>query len=65
MGYNVYRGTKHGGPYTKINASIEPATVFTDETVLGGKTYYYVVTAVDTLAESVYSNEIMAKIPSP
>jgi len=65
MGYNVYRGSKHGGPYTKINPELEPGTVYTDHTVAGGATYYYVVTSVDAEAESVYSNEIKAAIPSP
>lgn len=65
MGYNVYRGTRRGGPYTKINPELEPGTVYTDHTVKGGGTYYYVVTAVDASAESGYSNEIVAKIPSP
>jgi fibronectin type 3 domain-containing protein len=65
MGYNVYRGTNHGGPYAKINPELEPATVYTDHTVAAGTTYYYVVTSVDAAAESVYSNEIVAAIPSP
>lgn len=65
MGYNVYRSLSPSGPFTKINAVLEPATVYMDETVLSGKTYYYVVTAVDSKAESVHSNEITARIPSP
>ena len=65
MGYNVYRGTRSGGPYLRLNASVDPATVYTDDTVSGGMTYYYVVTSVDANAESAYSNEITATIPSP
>jgi fibronectin type 3 domain-containing protein len=34
--------------------------------VQSGQTYYYVVTAVDTSgAESVYSNQVQAIVPSP
>jgi Abnormal spindle-like microcephaly-assoc'd, ASPM-SPD-2-Hydin len=66
VGYNVYRGTVSGGPYTQINSALDSTTSDTDSTVQGGQTYYYVVTAVDsTGAESSYSNETQAVIPSP
>jgi len=65
MGYNIYRGTQHGGPYSKINSELEPATVYTDDAVSSGATYYYVVTAVDASSESVHSNEMSAVIPDP
>ena len=65
MGYNVYRSAYASGPFKKINTSVEAATVYTDESVAAGKTYYYVVTAVDAKAESVHSNEISARVPSP
>ena len=47
VGYNVYRGTVSGGPYTKVNLSLVNGTSYTDTTVASGTTYYYVVTAVD------------------
>jgi hypothetical protein len=63
-GYNIYRGTISGGPYTRINASLNPSTNDTDSSVQSGQTYYYVVTAVDSSAnESSYSNEVQAIIP--
>jgi hypothetical protein len=66
VGYNVYRGTVSGGPYTKLNSSPGALTTYTDGTVVAGQTYYYVATAVDnTNSESVYSNEAQAVIPSP
>jgi fibronectin type 3 domain-containing protein len=66
VGYNVYRGTQSGGPYTKINSSLNATTAYTDSTVQSGATYYYVVTAVDaTNAESAYSNQAVAVIPIP
>jgi hypothetical protein len=64
VGYNIYRGTISGGPYTKINSALNSTTSATDTTVVNGLTYYYVVTAVDSSAlESSYSNEVQAVIP--
>jgi fibronectin type 3 domain-containing protein len=34
VGYNVYRGTVAGGPYTKINASLVSGLTYTDTFVL-------------------------------
>jgi fibronectin type 3 domain-containing protein len=65
MGYNLYRGTKTGGPYTrKVNSSLLASTSYTDSAVTSGSTYYYVSTAVDSSnTESSYSNEASAAIP--
>ena len=66
VGYNVYRATVSGGPYTKINASLVTGTVYTDTTAQAGQTYYYVATAVDASSvESVFSNEAQAVVPTP
>ena len=65
MGYNVYRGVHSGGPYQKVNPELEPATNYTDTTVKGGSTYFYVVTAVDAGSESRYSMEVIASVPAP
>ena len=63
-GYNVYRGTVSGGPYTKINSSLITGLTYTDSTVVSGTEYYYVATAVDSSGdESVNSNEASASIP--
>jgi fibronectin type 3 domain-containing protein len=65
-GYNIYRGTVSGGPYTKLNSSAQSGTTFVDSTVQSGKTYYYVVTAVSSSGtESSYSNQATAVVPSP
>lgn len=65
-GYNVYRGTSPGGPYTKLTLSLQPGTSYTDNTVESGSTYFYVSTAVDANSqESIYSNEAKAVIPNP
>lgn len=65
-GYNVYRGTKTGGPYSKVNSSLDPLTAYVDMSVVAGSSYYYVTTAVDSSGqESSYSNEVRAVIPTP
>ena len=60
-GYNIYRSTVSGGPYTMQNWAILTGTNFTDTAVINDTTYYYVVTAVDTsLNESVNSGQVSA-----
>jgi fibronectin type 3 domain-containing protein len=67
QGYNVYRGTVSGGPYSKISSTLSPATLlFTDTTPVSGQKYFYVVTALDTSgAESAASVEVAVTIPAP
>lgn len=66
VGYNVYRGTVSGGPYTLVNSSLVPGTTYTDLGIASGQTYYYVVTAVNSSgSESVYSNQASAAVPTP
>src|SRR5712691_10683433 len=65
-GYNIYRGTQSGGPYTQLNSSPVLVTTYTDSTVQAGQAYFYVATAVDlNNVESMLSNEISATIPTP
>ena len=66
IGYNIYRGTRSGGPYTLISASPNSAATATDDHVSAGQAYYYVVTSVASGGlESVYSNQASAVIPFP
>jgi fibronectin type 3 domain-containing protein len=66
VGYNVYRSTVSGGPYTLLTSSPVTGTTFTDTTVQARVTYYYVVTAVDSSGnESAYSNEASVTVPTP
>ena len=66
VGYNVYRGTATGGPYSKLNGSSIVTTSFSDATVKSGSAYFYVTTAVNsTGVESSKSNEVRAVIPTP
>jgi len=62
-GYNIYRGSVHGGPYTEVNSALIGATNYYDSSVQPGSTYYYVTTAVNTSGqESAYSNEASADV---
>jgi hypothetical protein len=64
IGYNIYRGNRSGGPYTKINGGLDPNTKFTDLKVAAGRKYYYVATAVNSRKrESVHSKQIQVAIP--
>ncbi len=63
-GYNIYRGTTSGSPYTRLDSSVDSTTTYTDSSVQAGLTYYYVATAVDSNGvESTNSNEVSATIP--
>jgi hypothetical protein len=65
VGYNVYRGTAQGGPFSEINTALDSTTNYTDYTVASGATYYYVTTAVNGQGqESTYSNVTEAVIPT-
>ncbi len=63
-GYNLYRGTQSGGPYSRMNSSLLSGTSYDDSGVQSGATYFYVSTAVDASNnESAFSNEATAAIP--
>lgn len=63
-GYNLYRGTTSGGPYTLVT-SVNAATFgFQDDTIPIVGTYFYVVTAAASGGvESVRSNEASILVP--
>jgi Abnormal spindle-like microcephaly-assoc'd, ASPM-SPD-2-Hydin len=64
VGYNVYRGTTHGGPYQQLNSSLVASTNYSDTGVQGGTTYFYVATEVDGEGrQSPYSTETQAVVP--
>jgi hypothetical protein len=65
-GYNIYRSSFAGGPYTKINSAISTGTAFTDTTIQAGITYYFVVKSVNSAGvESLPSNEVKVITPTP
>jgi hypothetical protein len=66
-GYNVYRGLRSGGPYTKLKPTPLALTSYTDNAVQSGQTYFYVTTAINSKKniETKYSTEVSAVIPIP
>jgi hypothetical protein len=66
IGYFVYRGTSSNGTLSRLNASAQTSTSYTDRSVAGGQTYLYAVRAVDfNNVQSPYSNQVSVTIPSP
>jgi hypothetical protein len=64
VGYNVYRSTVSGTGFVRVNPSLIGNLTYSDTTVHGGTTYYYIATAVDSSGkESADSNEVSAIIP--
>jgi fibronectin type 3 domain-containing protein len=64
MGYNIYRGTASGGPYSILDSAPVVNEAYNDSAVQSGQSYFYVVRAVDnTGLESVNSAEVLAIIP--
>jgi glycosidase len=60
-GYYVYRSPVSGGGYARLNGTPLGDLAYTDDTVVNGRLYYYVVTAVDAVGnESDRSSEAEA-----
>ena len=57
--YNVKRATASGGPYTVVATGIA-ATTWTNTGLTNGKTYYYVVSAVNAAGEGANSAQVSA-----
>ena len=63
-GYHVYSSTVSGGQYVRMTSTPLSSSSYTDASVQPGRTYYYVVTAVNSSnQESAYSSEVTAVIP--
>jgi len=64
IGYNLFRSTTSGGPYTQINPVVIAGTTYQDTSVATGKTYYYVTTAVNGNGkQSAHSAQASAAVP--
>jgi hypothetical protein len=64
VGYDVYRGTSYGGPFTKLTPEAIATLKYVDSSVEGGQTYYYVVTSISSAGiESNFSNQVSASVP--
>lgn len=55
--YNIYRGSQSGN-YMFLGVTLN--TNYIDSTTLPDVTYYYVVTAINNVGESLFSNEVSA-----
>jgi hypothetical protein len=62
-GYNVYRSTQSGGPYSLVGSTGAAVTTFADPNAPSGNTFFYVVRAVAGGVESVNSNEVSVTLP--
>jgi hypothetical protein len=63
-GYDVFRSTVSGGPYTKLTSTPIATTTDVDTSVQAGQTYYFVVTSVNSSGvESADSSEVSAIVP--
>lgn len=56
--YNVKRSTASGGPYAAVGTAT--GTSFTNTGLTNGTTYFFVVSAVNGVGESVSSNQVAA-----
>jgi subtilisin family serine protease len=62
--YNVKRGSSTGGPYTQIVSGLKAVT-YVDTAVVNDTTYYYVVSAENSMGASGDSNEASATPRAP
>lgn len=60
-GFEVYRGTASGGPYTFITLTAADIASFTDTGLSAGTKYYYVIRSVSNTGASAKSAEASAK----
>jgi fibronectin type 3 domain-containing protein len=64
-GYDIYRSSTSGGQINRLNLVRSKTPAYTDTNVGGTRTYYYVVTAVDTsFNSSADSIEVSATVPA-
>jgi fibronectin type 3 domain-containing protein len=64
VGYNVYRAVGSSGALQLINSSPLTAAVYTDNAVVSGNTYVYVVKSLDASGkESGPSNQTTITVP--
>lgn len=65
IGYFIYRRAGMTGSFSRLDSSVDPFTSFTDNNVIDGVTYFYVVTAVAAgETESQFSAEVSVTIPA-
>jgi hypothetical protein len=63
-GYNAYASAVSGGPFVKLTSTPLTSPGYTDNSVQSDRTYYYVVTALNSSdQESAFSSEVTAIVP--
>ena len=65
VGYNVYRSLSSGGPFVKKNGSVLTTLGYCDLTVSDGTTYYYQITATNTLSQNSLPSALVSTVPNP
>jgi fibronectin-binding autotransporter adhesin len=63
--YEVKRSLTAGGPYTTIATIPADTNSYSDNDVIGGTTYYYIITALNSLVGQSNSNEVTVNVPKP
>ena len=63
-GYNVYRSTSSGGPFSKQNSSLLTSLGYCDLSVSDGQTYYYQVTAVNASSQTSPPSATVSTMPN-
>jgi fibronectin type 3 domain-containing protein len=65
-GYNIYRSTSSGGPFTvRLNSSLVVTTSYTDTGLTDGTTYFYVVRAVNNSNQESGNSNQASETPNP
>ena len=66
LGYNIYRSSSSGGPFTKVNSVPTEVAYYLDDNLAGLTRYYYQVTALDqSCNESSHSSTGSASTNPP
>jgi large repetitive protein len=60
-GFEIYRATKAGGPYTFVKMTAPNVVTYSDTALIPGTNYYYVVRAVAETGAAAASNEATEK----
>lgn len=62
-GFHVQRAAVKGGPYVIVGTVPLGTLTFTDTAVVGGNSFFYVVTAYNSGGDSTPSNEVLCTTP--
>jgi large repetitive protein len=60
-GFEIYRATSPGGPYSLIFITASDVTSFSDVSLIPNTTYYYIIRAISETGAAAPSNEASAK----